>query len=90
MWDHCNKALHNSQTHCDDIIESKINDQVWELFAYGLQAVLCSALPFFHGTVEELLQHPNSYKEQWVASIQAAIRRKQQHKYGMYYPSKGL
>jgi len=64
MWDHCNKALHNSTNPHDDIIESKINDQVQEIFAYGLHAIPWDAFPLYQGTVEELLQHLKSYKEQ--------------------------
>jgi len=73
MWIDHNKALHNSTTHRDGIIKSRINDKVRELFASRLQAVPHNAFPLFQGTVEELLQHTKSYKEQWVASVQAAI-----------------
>jgi len=80
MWEHCNGALLNSANHQADIIESKINNQVWEMFTSRLYMVPRDAFALFQGTVEELLSHPKTYKEQWVASVQALIQQKQHHK----------
>jgi len=43
-----------------------------------------NTLPLFKGTLEELLQHPKHYKDQWVALIEAAIKRKHHHEFGAY------
>jgi len=58
LWDHRNKALHNDTTNQEAILESKINDQVQNLFSSSLQAVPHDAMALFQGTLEELLQHP--------------------------------
>jgi len=46
MWDHHNEALHNSQSYWNDSIESKINDQVQDLYSHGLQAIPRKAFVF--------------------------------------------
>jgi len=38
MWDHQNKALHNLESYCNDILDSQIN-QVRALYSNGLQTV---------------------------------------------------
>jgi len=55
MWEHCNDTLHNSTTHRDDIIKSKINDQVWEIFVLGLHNVPWDAFLFFQGTIKVVM-----------------------------------
>jgi len=84
MWEHRNAALHHSTLHQADIIESKINNQIRETFALGLRDLPRDAFPLFHDTVEELLQKPRSYKEQWLDLVNAAKRRKQHHEHGTY------
>jgi len=39
LWDQQNEALHNPQNPCDDIIDSRINDQLHSLFSNRLMAV---------------------------------------------------
>jgi len=75
MWDHHNEALHSSDSYCNEILESKINNQIWVTFNQGLQALLQDSLALFQGLVKDLLQHSRSYKEQWLESIQAAINK---------------
>jgi len=47
MWDHHNGVLHSTQQSQEDIIDSKINDQVSTLFGHDLQAVPHDAFVFF-------------------------------------------
>jgi len=84
MWDHRNGILHHADRPRQDILESAINDQVRELFRQGVQAVPRDAFTFFHRPVEEVLGQSRQYKELWVKSVQAAIRRKQHHDHGAY------
>jgi len=71
-------------TYWDDIMDSLINNQVRTIFAHGPQAVPCNAFALFNGTLDNLLQKPKAYKEQWVVSVKAAMQHKTLHKYGAY------
>jgi len=35
-------------------------------------------------SLDDLLQHPQTYKEQWVGSVQVAMQQKQHHEHGAY------
>ncbi len=83
MWDHQNEALHASDSY-QDILESKINDQIGAMFNHRLQAIPWDSFALFQGSVDDLLQHSQCYKEQWLESIHAAIKQKQHHKHGAY------
>jgi len=61
FWDHWNKDLYNSKQTYKDILDSRINDQVWMLFSQGLQAVPQDAFAFFQGSLDDLLQKPRHY-----------------------------
>jgi len=76
MWDHRNGILHHANRPCNDILDSAINDQVRQLFSYGVQAIPRDAFTFFQHPLEEVLENSRRYKELWVASVQAAIRQK--------------
>jgi len=84
MWDHCNGILHHADRPHDDVLDSAINNQVRQLFSYRVQAVPWDAFTFFQHPLEEVLENSRQYKEQWVASVQAAIWQKQQHDHGAY------
>jgi len=84
MWDHQNEALHNSKRYWDEILDSKINDQIHECFNQGMQAVLRDAFALFQQSLEELLQHPQHYKEKWMELVRAAKKRKIHHEHGAY------
>jgi len=84
MWDHWNSILHNADRPHANILDSEINDQVWQLFGYSLQALPWDAFSFFQQPVEEILRHSRLYKEEWVASVQAAMKQKQHHNYSAY------
>jgi len=55
MWDHQNEALHESETYRDNILDSRINNQVWALYDRGLQAVPQDAFSMFQDSLETLL-----------------------------------
>jgi len=84
MWDHRNEALHNSEMYRADILDSQINDKVRQLYSHGLQEVPRDAFPMFRDPLETLLSKPLYYKEQWVQSVKAAIKRKKRHDHGAY------
>jgi len=76
LWDRHNEALHNSQNNCDAILDSQINNRVCALFASRLLAVPHDAFGLFHSLLDDILQCPTTYKEQWVASVEATIKQK--------------
>jgi len=84
MWAHRNRVLHNSESYRDDILDSKINNQIRALYDGGLQMVPRDAFSMFRTPLKVLLSKPLGYKEQWVASVQAAMRRKRYHDHGAY------
>jgi len=84
MWDHRNEALHQSADYQAEILDSLIDDQIHIFYGQGPQAVPRDAIAFFNGNIEDLLQKPKHYKEQWVESVKAAIKRKKHHEYGAY------
>jgi len=84
MWDYQNEAMNNLESYHNDILDSQINNQVRALYSNGLQAVPQDAFRMFQDPLETLLMKPHQYKEQWVASVQVAMRRKQWHDYGAY------
>jgi len=84
MWAHQNGVLHSSESYRNDILDSKINDQVQTLYDGGLQTVPCDVFGMFRTPLEVLLSKPLGYKEQWVASIQAAMKWKRHHEHGAY------
>jgi len=77
MWEHQNKALHSSETHRDNILDSSINEQVQALYARGLQAVPQDAFSMFRESLATLLSKPSQYIEHWVTSVKAAMQQKQ-------------
>jgi len=84
LWDHWNEALHNLQTACNHILDSRINDQICTLFKNRLQALPSNAFALFKGPLDALLQCSKTYKEQLAALVEAAMWWKQQHEFGAY------
>jgi len=84
MWDHRNEALHQSADYQAEILDSLIDDQIRIFYGQGPQAVPRDAIAFFNGNLEDLIQKPKHYKEQWVESVKAAIQQKKHHEYGAY------
>ncbi len=84
LWDHCNEALHHFPNACDDIMDSRINDQIQILFQQGLQAITRDSFAFFKTPLETLLTKTRHYKTQWVASVEVAMQQKKHHEHGAY------
>jgi len=84
LWDHCNEALHHSQNARDDILDSRINDQIQTLFHQGLQAIPRDSFAFFKTPLKTLLTKTRHYKTWWVASVEVAMWQKKHHKHGTY------
>jgi len=84
LWDHRNEALHKETSTQETILDSRTNGTIRWLLRGRPQVVLHDALPLFKGTLAELLQHPKPYKDQWIASVKAALWRKQHHEYSAY------
>jgi len=72
MWEHRNDALHQSKSHNDVILDSKINNQIRECFNQGLQNIPSNAFLFFWQPLEELLTHSQLYKEKWLTPVKTA------------------
>jgi len=62
LWDHRNKVLHNSQNARNDILDSRINNQIRSLFGQGLQAIPRDSFAFFQMPIDTLLQKPDITK----------------------------
>jgi len=86
MWAHRNGILHSSTASRDDILDSRINEQITELHHQGLQELPRDAFALFQTPLAELLQQPRNYKEKWLASVTAAKARKRHHDFGAYLP----
>ncbi len=84
MWDHRNEELHQSTEYQVEILDSLINDQVKTLYESGPQTVPHDSIAFFNSNLDNLIQEPKHYKEQWVASVKAAIQQKKYHECGAY------
>ena len=84
MWEHWNGMLHNSLQPCNNILDSRINKQLKALYNQGLQAMPQDVFVLFQKSLKDLLQQPQSYKEKWVASVEAAKERKRYHEFGAY------
>jgi len=84
MWEHWNDALDQSDRHQDEILDRKINEQIWECFNQGLQAMPRDVFMLFRQPLKELLKHPWPYKEKWLESVEAAKKQKNHHEYGAY------
>jgi len=90
LWDHRNEALHHSKNARDDILDSRVNDQITVLYQQGLQAIPRDSFTFFKTPLKTLLTKTKQYKTRWVASVEAAIRRKKHHDHGAYLSEQRL
>jgi len=84
LWDQCNEALHNPQNNHDNILDSRINNRVCILFDTRPMAIPRDAFGLFCHTLDNLLQHSMTYKEQWVTSVEVKKKKKKHHDYGTY------
>jgi len=86
MWAHRNGILHSSTVSRDNILDSRVNEQITELHHQGLQDLPRDAFALFQTPLAELLRQPRHYKEKWLASVAAAKARKRHHDFGAYLP----
>jgi len=84
MWAHRNGILHDSPTAHQDIIETKVNNSIYELYARAMQALPRDAIGLFRKPKEHILQLALPAKQQWVDSVQVAIDWKTRHEFGAY------
>jgi len=84
MWDQRNEALHATTIPSQLIRDSRINDEIRSIYSLGFQALPWDAFVFLRLPVEAQLDKPHHIKEQWIASVWTAMKRKSQHEYGNY------
>ncbi len=84
MWDQQNEALHATTIPSQLIHDSRINDEIQSIYSLGFQALPHDAFIFLCLPVEVQLEKPCHVKEQWIASVRAAMKRKSQHEYSNY------
>jgi len=88
MWQHCNKALHESDINCQAILEEEVNDQIRQVYTQGLGQLPADAKHFMKWSLTKLLKLPASYKNQWIASVDAARIWYIQQKASPTYPER--
>jgi len=77
MWEHQNRMLHNSPQAQQQILESRINNQIQAYYTRtGPQALPLDAMHFMAQSVEHQLALPLAAKQQWLESMELAIARK--------------
>jgi len=82
MWDQRNEALHESSLNREQILEKDTNDQIKQIYAVGIGQLARTDFALMKNPIEHQLQLPLQTKRQWVASIEAALQRKQLHEHG--------
>jgi len=88
MWQHCNKALHESDINRQAILEEEVNDQIRQVYTQGLGQLPADAKHFMKCPLTKLLKLPASYKNQWIASVDAARIWYIQQKASPTYPER--
>jgi len=81
MWDHRNEALHQSPKNWKNILESLVNDKIWQFYALGSGALPCNAMQLLATLLEVQLVQPINTKTLWIELIKAAILHKARYNY---------
>jgi len=84
MWDHQNKELHAGTAQQQQILHSRVNKQIKELYTGGAQQLPRDVLKFLHTPKEVVLQYPLASKQLWVKSVTTAQQCQKVHDYGKY------
>jgi len=84
MWEHRNQELHNSTENQQQIIHSRVNEQIKTLYAGGAQQLPRDALKFLQQPMDTILKYPLASKQIWLDAVQSAQTRRQRHEYGKY------
>jgi len=82
MWEHQNEVLHHDPENWMSILESVVNDKIWQFYAISMASLPRNAMGFLALPLEEQLLKPLTTKTLWVESIKAAILCKARHNYG--------
>jgi len=77
MWQHWNKALHESEVNWQEIIEDTINQQISQAYAQECDHLPREAQPLMKWSLKQLLQLPAPYKQQWMAILGAVQKQVQ-------------
>ena len=77
MWQHRNKALHESDVNRQEIIEDAINQQISQVYEQGRNHLPLVVRPLMKRSLPQLLRLPAPYKRQWMATIEAVRKRVQ-------------
>jgi len=72
MWEHHNSALHNSPAAQQNIVESRVNDAIWALYAKGSWILPQDAMHFMAQLVKYQLSLPLVAKQQWLETVELA------------------
>jgi len=77
MWQHRNKALHESDVNRQEIIEDAINQQISQVYEQGHDHLPPVVRPLMKRSLPQLLCLPAPYKRQWMATIEAVRKQVQ-------------
>ncbi len=75
MWNHRNKALHEEASNRNSILEDAVNQQIREVYDQGTDQIPTEAQTLMKRPLPKLLKLPESYKKQWLDSVEAARAR---------------
>jgi len=82
MWNYRNKALHKLEINKQDILEANVNKQIREVYGKGVRSSLPDTHVLMKRSLAQLLSFSTQYKNKWLASVDAAMARSNQHKLG--------
>jgi len=72
MWNHRNKALHEEEANKQAILEDAVNKKIRDTYQQGRALLPFNARSLMKRPLAKLLQFPEHYKRQWIASVEAA------------------
>jgi len=75
MWEHQNKALHEVEENRQIILEAELNQHIREVYGQGLRHLPHNSYNILKCSQARILQFSAPYKQQWLASVEAAKAR---------------
>jgi len=72
MWHHHNKALHEEEVNKQSIQEDAVNQKIQRAYEQGPEGLPINARKLLKRPLDRLLQFPEYYKRQWIASMEVA------------------
>jgi len=82
MWNQHTEVLHSSPENQVNILESKVDDQIWAVYELGSLVLLCNVFCMLQALISQQLQKPLATKQQWLESIYLAMDHKLHHDHG--------